>query len=527
MTTTRTAWIAIVAAGLMLVAPALAEETAAPQGDDVARATALLDEGKIDEARPLFETALESDPENADAHVGIARIEIAYGEWDLAIDHLIPVLEKHPEHASANLYNGIALYYKALKAIDDQKISGYVASLFSDAQASCEIAAKVDPENIEAYQYLGLVFYYQNDFAGAIEAFERGLKVKPDDAFSHFQIGESYQVQSEWDSAIPHYKRAIECEPQYAEAYRKLGLCEEFLKQLDAAGEAYGKAIEIAPGYFEPYKDLWRVYADVEPEKGVATLAAIAETHPDLYTLQWYLGHFKNKAGDSEGALAAFDKCLEISPVSTDVHLEKGRIHTQQGDLVAATDEYWTGFHATKAAAEEQGAPFDIEKNKFFTALLDMTSSYGSQQKFEPAEQLLLKLAEAAPSYGFVWSNLGLVYRDWGKDKESLDAYAKAAELLPYDAQVLNDYAVVLDYSFDRRDEAYVLYKKAVEISENGDAMENLARYYILNGLYEEAVRITERGLRIEPDRMMFIRYRDNALRKLGRLGADETAGTR
>lgn len=511
--------IGVLAVCILMAATAVAMETPAAGTTDVDKAHALVDAGKYDEATAAFEAILAEDAADIDAIAGLARIDLAYGEMDAVIDRLEKPLGKNTEHARGNLYYGIALYFKALQGIDGGKTSGYVASLFNDSELSLKRAIEADPKNLESHQYLGLVYYYQQNFPEAVKAFEAALAVNEKDAFSHYQIGETYQVQAEYETAIPHYERAAECDPTYADAFRKLGICHEFQQRIDEAAAAYTKAILAAPAYLEPYKDVWRLYGEVESDKGVAVLKEVVDANPDNTTALWYKAHFQRQAEQFDESLATFRRILELNPASTNVLLETGRIYAGREEFAEAADEYWKGLELNKAANPD----LDYEKDAFFTALLGITSEYGSAQRFEDAEALLLKLADAAPSYGFVFSNLGLVYRDWDKQEKALHAYGKAAELLPYDAQVLNDYAVVLDYSFDRRDEAYVLYKRAVEISENGDALENLARFYLDKGQYEEAVRMADRGLRLEPDRMTYHRYKQRALDRLSSL--QKTAG--
>lgn len=491
----------------------------AQDDDPIARGHALLEEGKFEDARALFASVLESEPENLDAHAGLARVEVAYGEINEAIDRLEDRLLDNSTHAFGNLYLGAALYLKAREGMDEAKTAGYVASLLNDSEVRLTNAANELPENLEAWQYLGILQYYKQNMPAAIAAFEKALELDPEDAFSYYQLGEVYQVQAQYETALPYYRRATECVDGYADAFRKIGLCHEFLQQYDEAGDAYRQAILAAPAYIESYKDLWRVYGSAEPEKGAAVLESVFEELPDNTTVAWYLAHFRKAAGNTEGAVETFRKILELDPTNTSAHLEIGRIHVAAEDFASARDEYFAALEKNEKANPD----LDYEKDAFFSELLGLTSQYGQRGRFDEAIELLVKLSEKAPRYGFVWSNLGLVYRDSGKFEKARDAYKKAADLLPFDAQVLNDYAVVLDYNFGRRDDAYPLYKRAVEISQNGDAIENLARYYLLNGQFEDAIRMADIGLRFESERLMYHNYKNRALARLKELSSQPT----
>ncbi len=497
-----------------LAATVFTTPQAAAAEDAIERGHALIEEGKYEEARTQFESVLESTPDDLDAHAGLARIEVAYGQINEAIDRLEDRLVGNSTHAYGNLYLGAALYLKAREGMDEAKTAGYVAALLNDSEIRLTNATNELPQHLEAWQYLGILQYYKQNMPAAVQAFEAALEIDSEDAFSYFQLGEIYQVQAQYETALPYYRRATECVDGYADAFRKIGLCHEFLQQYDEAGDAYRQAILAAPSYLESYKDLWRVYGTAEPGKGAEVLASVFEEIPDNTTVAWYLAHFRKAAGNTEGAIETFRKILEIDPTSVNAHLEIGRIHAAAEAFDRASEEYFAGLAKNEKADPE----IDYENDPFFTALLGLTSEYGQRSRFDDAVALLEKLAERAPKYGFVWSNLGLVYRDSGKFEKARDAYAKAAELLPFDAQVLNDYAVVLDYNFGRRDDAYPLYKRAVEISENGDAIENLVRYYLLNGQFEEAIRMADHGLRLDPERIMYHNYKNRAIARMKQL---------
>lgn len=479
---------------------------------DIEDGKAKLDEGNVEEAVACFERALEADPESIDARIGLARAMILWNDMEEATTYLEPVIAAHPDHAEANLYLGIVLFYKARVAADAGKVAGYVAALFNDARGALERSIKSDPSAIEPYQYLGLVAYWQQDFPGAIEALERGLEVDPEDAFSHFQLGEIHRVQENYEDAVAAYEAAIELEPKYAEAMRNAGLSLEFLERTEEAEAMYRKAIETAPTYLEAYRDIWRLYgADAtSARKGIAAMTKLRSELPDTYYVHWYLGHFYAAANQRDKAIDSFEKVLKINPETTAVYLEVANVLEQDGQLDKAIDHLERGYAKEKKANPD----LVIRESPFFQKLLLISTQLGAERDFKKAEKLLLALAKDAPENGYVWSNLGLVYRDWNKYKKALDAYAKAADILSFDAQVLNDYAVVLDYHFNRTEEAFALYKKAVEISENVDALENLARFYLRAGQYEEALRMAERGLRLEPNRMQLRDYKQQAERR-------------
>jgi len=466
---------------------------------DVDRAVQLLDEGRYEEAVAILEEELALDPDRVPALVAMGRAMIAYGEMGRATDYLERAVGLAPDDADANLYLGAALYYRAREAIDEGKLSGYVASLFQDARKALDRALAADEEHLEAYQFLGLVAYWQQDFESAVDAFRRGTEVAPEDPYCFFQLGETYRVQEQYESAIPYYERAVELEPSYAEAHRDIGLCREFLGDRDGAEAAYAEAILAAPGYLEPYKDLWRLYEGEEDvARGVEALERLREDLADAYAVHWYLAHFYARAGRTRDAVDAFERVVELNPASVNAYLEMAKILQADGRFEDAVIRLETGL----ALERVQGSVMDVSESAFFRELIAVADGMRAAGKVEEAERVLRRLADRAPENGAVWNVMGRVLREAGRYEDSRRAYEKAVERLSLDAQVLNDFGEVLDHHLGRHEEAFAVYKRAVEISENVDAIENLVRFYLRTGQFEEAVRMAERGLRLEPNRM-------------------------
>lgn len=507
---------AVILAATIVAAPALGAQ------DELEKGRTLLEQGKLDEAIGVLEAILDKNPEDAGAHALMAKALLEYGDVDGALGHAQSALAKSPQDAGANLYAGAALYWKARAAIDEGKVSGYVASLFSDALARLEAAVKADPESLEAYQYLGLVYFYQENFDAAKKALEKCTEIAPDDAFAYFQIGEVHQVQQQYEEAIPYYEKAVAREPNYTEAHRKIGLCNEFLGRTEAAAAAYRAAILTAPDFLEPYKDIWRLYGEGENlANGASMMEELSKEISGHYPVYWYLGHYLSRLQKGEEAIAAFEKVLELNPNATGAWVEIANIRIDAGNLPAAIDALKKGFAAEKKLNPE----LSVDDSPSFQKMMEVSGLFGFRREFKEAEALLQYLVKEAPENGYVWNNLGLVYRDWGKFEESLKAYEKAVEFLPYDAQVLNDYGVVLDYHFNRGEEASKYYKKAVEISENVDAIENLTRFYLRSGQFEECIRMADRGLKLDPNRLVLRNYKTQAEAKLKEGGESSESG--
>src|SRR5262249_14178044 len=133
----------------------------------------------------------------------------------------------------------------------------YQAGLFADAEAAYRQAVEADPNDANAWCFLGLACPAQGkqaeagghhpaalrlraDFPGApdnpgdplvgqgrtaeaAECYERVLRLRPDYAQAHHNLGVALRSQGRAEEAAACYRRALQLSPQYADAHNNLG----------------------------------------------------------------------------------------------------------------------------------------------------------------------------------------------------------------------------------------------------------------------------------------------------------------
>lgn len=123
------------------------------------------------------------------------------------------------------------------------------------------------------------------------------------------------------------------------------------------------------------------------------------------------------------------------------------------------------------------------------------------EEQIRRAEPLIKRALEINPELGEAYSALGTLRRyadDW---TGAIDAYKRAVELSPHDAQTYYQYGNVVEWQLRRPEEALALKRKAVELDP-----ENYGNGLILNsslsalGRFDEARAILESVLQDDPD---------------------------
>jgi len=141
-------------------------------------AASLANQGKLNEAIPYFERALQFNPDSAEAHNSLGFALGQQGRWNEAIPHF-------------------------------------------------ERAALLKPNYGGAHQHLGYALAQQQNWTEAIPHFERALQLNPNDAVSHNDLGVVLGQQGKWKEAISHFERALYLKPDYVEANKNLALAWE------------------------------------------------------------------------------------------------------------------------------------------------------------------------------------------------------------------------------------------------------------------------------------------------------------
>ncbi|MBD6618510.1 tetratricopeptide repeat protein [Komarekiella sp. 'clone 1'] len=216
----------------------------------------------------------------------------------------------------------------------------------------------------------------------------------------------------------------------------------------------------------------------------------------------FYQGLHQAKTGDLLGAIASYDKAIELQP---------------------SYHEYWfnrglTLFHLerfTEAIAAYETA---IElKPDFYKAWHKHGGTLGELGNFEEAIASFDKAIEIKPDYQEAWSSRGLALLKLGWLKEAISSYDQALNLQPEDQENWYYRGIALAVG-EQYEEAIASYDRALEIQpefhevwiDRGVVLFNL-------GKWSEAIASWDKALSDQPDFYLAWYNRGIALDNLGR----------
>lgn len=149
----------------------------------------------------------------AQAYFNLATILDKENRFDEAMDTMKKVIQVQPDNAEAFNYIGYSYADK------NQNLG--------DAEKYVETAMKLDPNNSYYLDSLGWVFYRQSRFTEAKDTFDKALKLLPekkekDDAVIFDHLAETEIKLGQTDDAVAQWKQAVELDPDNKDFAAKL-----------------------------------------------------------------------------------------------------------------------------------------------------------------------------------------------------------------------------------------------------------------------------------------------------------------
>jgi len=279
---------------------------------------------ELTEAQSLLAKGLFRDAENISRSYVSKHPDAANGHYLLG---QILFTEQRPKESLAEYTEG-AKYHEP-NAFDLKVVALDYVLLFDylDADKWLTKSLQWNPNDSEAWYYLGRTKYNENRFEEAVKSFERCLKLDSSNVKAEDNLGLSYQGLGRVDDAITAYRTAIAWQSQSAnqnpQPYIDLGSLLLEQGKIEDAIAYLRQAIAVSPQAAKAHEQLGKAYmnknqfvqAQEELEKAVAL-------NPKDAPLHYVLGQVYRKRGLMDKAKAEFDRfsSLQEHQAAPEVH---------------------------------------------------------------------------------------------------------------------------------------------------------------------------------------------------------------
>jgi len=367
-----------------------------------------VDNGKVQEALPFFEAALEANADVAqfwvsyiDALINVERIADAQAVFGQAKSNGakgdgFDKLEQRLNEAGQEPLKG-----KQVASEPQLKQPNILDTLKLDQAISLAKKKAKDGSPEEAkriYQDILTKFPKNKRASDGL----KGLVGRPVGKASKVQEPPQAQTQAlinlysqgQLQQALQEAGTLVQQFPQSAILFNIQGAVLKGLGQLDASVEAYNKALTIKPDNAEAYNNMGVTLKD---------------------------------QGKLEEAIEAYNKALTIKPDNAEAYLNMGVVLQEQGKLEEAIEAY----HKALAIEPDNADAYN-----------NMGNALQEQGKLEEAIEVFTKALTIRSDYADAYYNMGIVLQEQGKLEEAIEAYSRSLAIKPDDAEVYNNMSI-------------------------------------------------------------------------------------
>lgn len=117
-------------------------------------------------------------------------------------------------------------------------------------------ALQVDPQDANAWCYLGMACHDQDRFDEAVAAYRRAIQLRPQFPVAFNNLGNTLRLQRRLDEALASFDHALRLKPDYVNAFKNKGTALVWEGRLEEALACYQQALQLAPDDAETHKNL-------------------------------------------------------------------------------------------------------------------------------------------------------------------------------------------------------------------------------------------------------------------------------
>jgi tetratricopeptide (TPR) repeat protein len=293
----------------------------------------LLDRGQTSDAEKAARANLEKHPDSAEAHFLLGYTLFKEIQTD-AEQHAVGGRDEYqqPSHAQS----GSSFRDAAAKASLAEFTSGakyrkpsafdlkivaldyIVLQDFTDADKWLTRSVQLNPQDEQAWYYLGRAKYNENRFEEAIRAFDVCLQRDPRSVKAEDNLGLAYAGLGRSEEAISAFKNAIawqeNAEPKDPGPYIDMGGLLLDQNRAEESVPYLHEASEIAPGNSKAHELLGKAYSRLnQAALALRELEKAAGLAPQVASIHCMLGPVYRKQGLAEKAKAEFDRCATLN----------------------------------------------------------------------------------------------------------------------------------------------------------------------------------------------------------------------
>jgi len=275
----------------------------------------------------------------------------------------------------------------------------------------------MDPDVIDAYSALGILYLRQEKLEKAVNTFQKVLEIKPDNNATVINLTNCYLQMGKLDKAEEFLMDKLDLFKKDFHIYFKLGNIKNSKKEYKEAEKYFNKCIELNPSSSSAYN----------------ALGGICITRDELDRAERYL-----------------KKAQKFNPKLKELHYHFALLFEAQGDFKAAESEY---------LKELENTPHNYRASYNLSHLYRIKGDVDKEMKY------LKMTIDINPDFPLSYFYLGRIYLNQGINHEkAISLVKKGIELKPQKDKLPLGYFLLADLYYRIGDD--VRYRKYLDLAE-------------------------------------------------------------
>ena len=422
--------------------------------------------GELRRAREQVAVLIVLQPEDIEARLFAARVDIALQDYPEAIAGYQRVLQLSPDNEEALVLLG-ALYSRVGEPAHAVEVLRRATSL--------------SPESFIANFGLGKALAATGQYDEALRSLRHAARLNASIAELHLHTAYVYDRLGMSKKALDSFNRAIDFNPQLEQARRQIGPLEEGDPDLAAKLKKYERLVDFAEDPLVTCAKIGLIdFQRGDYTRAITDFHIVLGARPGEDEIRYWLALAYDKVGDTEGTARELAAISPEAPRYVDSRLFLSSILEEKGDTNGA-------IRAVKQLLVS--APDNADGLRRLIAL------YRDEKRYPEAIATARKLVALDPTsdaylYGLAW-----LYDESGDKVQSVETLKKVIEMNPQNADALNHLGYTWAERGENIDEAERLIRRALALHpDNAAIIDSLAWVAYQRGDYAQAVRELEKA---------------------------------
>ena len=283
-----------------------------------------------EQAKVAVQAARTLNSKLPEVQLAVADMSLRTGAYSESVSALRRALELDPGNVDA--YLGLGNSYSAL---------GRAA----DAEAAFRRAIEISPECWSCYNLLGSFLFSHARYPEAIQAWQKVTQLAPDNVWGYQNLGAASFALGQFGKADEYFRRGLQVAPDDAQLFSNLGTVSFFLGRFDEDVTYYEKAVALGPQTYTVWGNLADGYRMIPGDSGKAgdayrqaiRLAELQLTvNPNNADALSSLALYSARTHDRARARQYLQRALKIQPQDVDVLFDACLVHLEAGEREAA-----------------------------------------------------------------------------------------------------------------------------------------------------------------------------------------------